>query len=113
MSKDEAYIKKHELTEQDLEKLERATISHHCRMEVLRFASFMEDILQKNDYKGGWEDCDMGYLEARLVEEMGEYFALTAKNKSYQITDMNEYLVKKRKELIDIANFCMMLWARG
>jgi|SRR3972149_2809498 len=109
MSKDEAYIKKRDLTGGELEALERATISHHCRIEVLRFASFMEDVLKLNDYKGGWQTCTIRYLQARLVEELGEYFRLIARDiDSRDISDK----VLERKELIDIANFCMMLWDR-
>ncbi len=77
-----------------------------ARWQVRAFAEEMEQILRENDHKGGWQDCDVKYLQARLIEEVGEYFALVAKGsmargKSFQ------------KELIDIANFCMMLWDRS
>ncbi len=81
--------------------------------QVIAFAKAMDEVLCKNDHKGGWQECSLEYLEARLVEEMGEYFALIAQNQSYQVTDMNEYLRKKRKELVDIANFAMMLHNRS
>lgn len=36
------------------------------RREVLRFTDEMERVLKKNDYKGGWQDCDINYLRFRL-----------------------------------------------
>jgi len=75
------------------------------RPVVLQFASEMERVLKLNDHKGGWQECDVEYLRHRLVEEMGEYFrsieAFTTSSKIQQ------------KELVDIANFAMMLWDRG
>jgi NTP pyrophosphatase (non-canonical NTP hydrolase) len=67
----------------------------------------MDEVLCKNDYKGGWglKECSVEYLRARLVEEMGEYFRLVARG--IHETDPD------KKELIDIANFAMMLWDRS
>lgn len=64
---------------------------------LLEFAEAMEGILRQNDYKGGWsaDMCAIGYLEDRLVQEVGEYFG----NRGI-------------KELLDIANFAMMIWSR-
>lgn len=69
---------------------------------VKLFAEEMELVLQDNDWKGGWdeEDCSIEYLENRLIEEVGEYFGDKANN-SYEPF-----------ELIDIANFAMMIWDR-
>lgn len=88
------------------------------RPSVFEFAEAMELVLEKNDHKGGWtaDKCTESYLRARLIEEMGEYFSLVA----HDIDDGNmlngENLDKHRdkikKELIDIANFVMMLWDR-
>ena len=75
---------------------------------VVKFAAEMERILKQNDYKGGWGDCDPQYLQARLVEEVGEYFALVAKGSPSNYTSE-----RFQKELLDIANFCMMLWSRS
>lgn len=75
------------------------------RREVLRFTDAMESILQKNDYKGGWQDCDIQYLQARLVEELGEYFASVAVG-----AFRGDHA---KKELIDIANFCLFIWDRS
>lgn len=75
------------------------------RKEVREFAESMEAILGENDYKGGWDkdSCSLEYLEARLVEEIGEYFRIVA-------TDPNRS--GGGKELVDVANFCMMIYGR-
>jgi hypothetical protein len=77
-------------------------------LQVIAFAKAMDEVLVRNDSKGGWWDCDIKYLQARLVEELGEYFAMVAKGSPscYQTYQF-------RKELIDIANFAMMLWDRS
>ncbi len=76
-----------------------------ARWQVRAFAEDMERVLKLNDNKGGWLGCDIKYLQARLVEEMGEYFRLVAQG--------CEKGKDAQKELIDIANFCMMLWDRA
>ena len=76
-----------------------------ARWQVRAFAEEMEKVLKKNDYKGGWYDCSKEYLQHRLVEEMGEYFKLLAEGSLGG--------EEAQKELIDIANFCMMLWDRS
>jgi hypothetical protein len=82
-------------------------IAHH---QVIAFAKAMDEVLCDNDHKGGWgEDmCSKQYLRARLVEEMGEYFALVAKGSPIAVPSE-----QRRKELVDIANFAMMLWDRS
>ncbi len=74
------------------------------RNAVLTFANAMEHTLRANDHKGGWspDNCSEGYLEDKLEGEMGEYFAI--KNKERAGKDLDE--------LVDIANFCMMLYHR-
>lgn len=44
-------------------------------------------------------DCDIQYLQDKLLEEFGEYLLA----KSY---------AKKASELIDLTNVAMMLWKR-
>jgi NTP pyrophosphatase (non-canonical NTP hydrolase) len=70
----------------------------------------MDEVLCKNDHKGGWQDCDINYLRFRLVEELGEYFAW---HNNYSPEWIEAHKDKIQKELIDIANFCMMLWDRS
>jgi len=76
-----------------------------ARWQVRAFAEEMEIVLKRNDHKGGWRESPIQYLQSRLVEEMGEYFALIAEGKDKGLT--------AQKELLDIANFCMMLWDRA
>lgn len=84
-------------------------------VQIIPFAKAMDEILTKNDYKGGWNECNVSYLRARLVEELGEYFARVAINIDYESTKPLDARDKEleRKELADIANFCMMLWDRS
>lgn len=78
---------------------------------VIAFAKAMDDVLTDNDHKGGWGDCAIGYLQARLVEEMGEYFRSVAISTDYR-GSYGKAKPINLKELIDIANFAMMLWDR-
>ena len=79
---------------------------YELRPAVKLFAEAMEKTLRANDHKGGWgfQDCSTHYLLCRLVEEVGELFALNAKAGDYYVST---------KELEDIANFAMMLWNRS
>ncbi len=79
---------------------------------VIAFAKAMDDVLTKNDGKGGWDRCEIGYLEARMVEEMGEYFRGVAHHIDYR-ENYGKAKPINREELIDIANFAMMLWDRS
>jgi len=73
-----------------------------CRPEVARFAREMERVLRRNDHKGGWEDCDLEYLESRLTEEIEEYKDVEP--------DKTYFNAIKQEEIIDVANFCMMIF---
>ena len=66
------------------------------RPSVRTFAKAMEAKLKLNDHKKiGWDTCDLEYLDQRLIQEFQEY------TQSVQA-----------EELVDIANFCMMLYSR-
>jgi predicted house-cleaning noncanonical NTP pyrophosphatase (MazG superfamily) len=55
---------------------------------------------QNQDKKGdSWVTCDMNFLENKLLEELHEYY------------DAESHM-SKRRELIDVANVCMMLATR-
>ncbi len=82
-------------------------------LQIIAFAKSMDDVLTKNDYKGGWKDCDIQYLRARLVEEMGEYFAWVGGEIANGIPQDGLNHEQIRRELVDIANFAMMLWDRS
>lgn len=77
--------------------------------EVISFAKAMDEVLCQNDHKGGWKDCPREYLEARLIEEVGEYFRQIAIRIDYR-TNYKKLKPEDKKEIIDIANFAMMLW---
>jgi NTP pyrophosphatase (non-canonical NTP hydrolase) len=97
------------------------------RREVLRFTDEMERVLKENDHKGGWSEneCTESYLRARLVEEMGEYFGLVSNDEEFTVSpalmrnpnidggNLQQHRNKIKKELVDIANFAMMLWDRA
>lgn len=83
----------------------------HLRPSVQIFALEMERILKQNDHRGGWQDCDIQYLRARLVEEMGEYFAWASRGSPSSLSEAEHK--QSKKELVDIANFAMMLWDRS
>lgn len=112
MTNDDRFARKETSFEGRQLPIEKAGIKHP---EVISFAILMDDILTKNDYKGGWQDCKIQYLRARLVEELGEYFARVAINIDYESTKPLDARDKEleRKELVDIANFAMMLWDRA
>lgn len=66
------------------------------RKEVKWFADLMEEKLQKNDYKGGWEYENSIYFHSELLEEIKEL--------ENAINDK-----QRIEECVDIANFAMML----
>ena len=74
------------------------------RPAVQTFSTAMEHRLRENDHKGGWgiSDCTEEYLNDRLVEELGEYFAVKGCLRASQDLD----------ELVDVANFAMMIFQR-
>jgi len=74
------------------------------RPAVMRFAEAMERVLQKNDYKGGWDECKLSYLIDRIKGEYGE-----AREKWDMVKSREDY-GGVAEELIDVANFCMMFW---
>ncbi len=97
------------------------------RPSVFEFAKEMESVLEKNDHKGGWnkDKCTESYLRTRLVEEVGEYFGLISQDEEFTLIpllwrnhnidggNLQKHRDKIKKELVDIANFAMMLWSRS
>jgi len=65
---------------------------------ILNFAIEMDKTMNKHQRRKGnsWKTCSLDFLKHKLVEEFNEY-----------CKDTND-----RKELIDIANMCMMLYNR-
>lgn len=100
------------------------------REELKSFANDVEKMLQKHDEKKGdsWKHCNFRYLEEKLDEEYKEYlrtgkvrlmlpayttFEFTDEDMKVTDPDELEYLLdKKKKELLDLASICMMLYNR-
>lgn len=78
-----------------------------AREEVRWFAEQMEEALKANDHKGGWQNCDIGWLYSRLVDEALELNKeiVEAKRKSLNIERCKRII----KEAADVANFCMII----
>lgn len=70
------------------------------REEVKDFSNHMEKILSENDYKDGWNECNLFYLINALEKEIKELKEALIGGEGYQIMH----------ESVDIANFCMMIW---
>ena len=64
------------------------------------FSQHMENVLRDNDYKGGWEDIDVGWLLGRLQEEVCEL------ENELHVSNNEEKIIK---ECCDVANFAMMI----
>ncbi|MCG8400087.1 MAG: hypothetical protein MJA84_00655 [Firmicutes bacterium] len=71
------------------------------REEVRWFTRLMEERLQANDHKGGWENCSLEWLVIKLTEEVGEVAALICKHDLCR-----EKIIK---EAADVANMAMMI----
>lgn len=74
------------------------------RPALKTFAEAMELVLRKNDHKGGWKSEAVGYLLGRIGDELEE-----AKEVYNGVHD-GDALRKMQKEVVDIANFSMMLY---
>ena len=77
------------------------------RESVKEFANAMERVLKENDHKDGWENLDAYHLLGRIDEERDELFR--AIDRFYESEDDNA-TTNMLDEVIDIANFCMMLY---
>ena len=71
------------------------------RKEVQKFAEEMERVLRANDHKGGWKDMSDEQIYHRIKEELQEL-------EETSIT--NIFTWNAKKECVDVANFCMMLF---
>lgn len=69
------------------------------RPEVKRYSELIESQLRLNDGKGGWKDCPVDYLLAKLGEEVGEVFEARIKGDRRQMV----------AEAADVGAVCMML----
>ena len=73
------------------------------RESVSRFACVMEGVLRDNDHKGGWDDCEPGWLLRRMGQELAELRRAYGRRATCE---------EVRKECADVANFAMMLAER-
>lgn len=102
-----------QLAEKDKE-IERLKLSQ-IRQPLIWFADKMEEKLKKNDHKGGWDNCEIGWLIKRLEEETEElknhYWKFTHENgrsagEGFIIPSETVDIIN---ECADVANFAMMI----
>lgn len=92
------------------------------RKQVDWFANEMERVLSLHDEdKGGWKDCDLGYLHYKLKEEFLEVCrcidvlkVLEEKTLDCMFNDIGLKFISEvkdelRNELADLSNICMMI----
>ena len=86
------------------------------RGSVRNFASLMEQVLQENDWKGGWGGLTSGYLLRRLSQELRELRKAVKTcslmrehpwNRTNEAYDEAKQMVAR--EAADVANFSMMI----
>lgn len=77
------------------------------RKELMDFARAMEKVLRQNDWKQGWKGDSPTALIDRIWDEIREMEVSMSnyRKNNAQVDDV-------QKELVDIANFCMMAWDR-
>ena len=76
------------------------------RPEVEKFADLMEQVLQDNDWKGGWANYSMQWLFLKLIEEVAELGFLVREPNIYNPERQREMI---KRESADIANIAMMI----
>ena len=82
------------------------------RDSVIKFAYAMEAVLRQNDYKGGWSRCTPERLIKKLHEEEEELE--NTFNETMELSSpVWNYTKETRKEAVDVANLCMMIWANS
>ncbi len=72
------------------------------RDPLARFAVEMEQKLRKNDHKTSWRDLPVEALFRQLMLEVEEF----------KIADEFLNVEEARKELVDVSNFCLILYDR-
>ena len=82
------------------------------RKEILDFVEEMERVMRKHDPKKGdsWKNCPMSFLFDKLKEEYREIPKINSIDADFglKIERQDEII----KEVIDVANICMMIWNR-
>jgi NTP pyrophosphatase (non-canonical NTP hydrolase) len=77
------------------------------RQELRVFARAMEKVLRQNDWKRGWKGDSPRVLMDRIWDEIRELEPAADRWARNEAT-----IEEVQKELLDIANFCMMAWDR-
>lgn len=77
-----------------------------ARQEVRDFAYNMEKVLRDNDHKSGWAGEDLDILFELLRQEVEEL-----EDSLESSFNPLEYRKAVKKECIDVANFCMMIFS--
>lgn len=80
----------------------RTDVEPSQRSSLRQFAEAMELKLRKNDHKTGWRELPIEALFRMLLVELDEYKIA------------HEFLTVKeaRNELVDVANYSLILWDR-
>ena len=78
------------------------------RQEIIDFALEMEQVLKDNDHKTGWDNLSISSLYNRIKQEFEEFQEQYIRMK-YNLGDDTKFILKMRKEALDISNFCMFL----
>lgn len=77
------------------------------RIELRTFAKAMETVLRQNDWKRGWKGDHPRMLIDRIWDEIREL------ERAVDYWGVGKAPIEEvQKELVDIANFCMMAWDR-
>ncbi len=82
------------------------------RSSIEIFAGAMEEVLKKNDFKGGWKDCSIEYLFngiKRNVSNLKYTFEISTLKRIDDCENIKILIKDIQKEIIDIANYCMMI----
>lgn len=87
---------------------ESITRLSQCRPDVQRFALLMEQVLRRNDHKGGWKEMLPNELIQRMRDELDE---VDTEYTYYEIGNfsMERFAISTALEAADVANFAMFL----
>jgi len=97
---------------------EEDVLKSMIRKDLYNFMGAMERVLKENDFKGGWEDNSIEYLYGRLLEEiqevkeLAELTLLDIFQQPFIESNTTEIKAQFEKELLDVANMCMMIWSK-
>ena len=82
------------------------------RQSIQEFALDMNRKMEENDWKGGWDNCDLEHLLMRLTQEKSELSKAIRKHEdnyySPQPVDI-ELIQRVIDEAADVGNFAMMI----